>query len=388
MTETIECTNSIYSDYFEVYTTILNAIGIDGPLNEMTHEQFLGKCYLNFIKATWYQESEGVYIYHFNEVRGAKEMSKKIDDSILKVDYNTGIATLIAAPRPMLGYISGSLIPEDKCIITWPIIDGTTFRLYNTGNKWIMSSRSSVMINNAKLFDHTFEELFFRLSGVNSETINNKYDKDTVYTFAMSTVENCPYKNTTDKLLLLEECKLLGVSLVTTLHKSETLIGEFGHVYRTENGVYLDTTKKYRELVNAVYNIEHSIINELTKELEVTNGTVRKVYAICRAIMTSNDKYFLSLFPKWKTDHGYILSFINSLVRQTYNLCMTRTRGNVKGVNSYASPQSLVGHLAELIGPLRTSNGLFIVQDTLYNNKYISLVAAEYIRNLNSALKK
>lgn len=372
----MENTITIQDDVFELYALFMSTFGLNVE-DKWTHDELVGKCYLMNIKVTWNVCDTNVHIYHFHEMRNTAGRSQSVDDMIVRVNYNDMLVSVIAPPRPFLGY----LVPEEWSIITWPVCDGTTFRLFYSDSQWIMSSKNSIKINESKLFDKTFEELFFRLAGVDHDTINNKYSKDTVYTMGMTTIENCPYKDTKDALFIFEETQLLGTSLITTLHKADTQESEFGVVYRTNKGVYIDITKKYKSILKVIYGVNTKDIKEISADLGVSQGITRKVYAIVNAIITGNDNNFGKNFPKWKNDHGCIHSFIGGLVRQVYNQCMVRIKNPY-----YPRTADTVSYFADLIGPLKTANGLQIVQDTLYNHRHSALITSEYIRNLNPIL--
>lgn len=355
------------TDYHELLSSVLSALNIgDETLN---HDLILARAGLSRIFLS-YLKKDNEALYQIVDSR----QDRSIEDTVFHVDFDTSVFRVITTPRPNIGYLNKDLVKED-ILMSWPIFDGSVLKLFYH-DSWIMASKNNICVNKSKMFGKSFEELFLEQFGS-----YDRLDKGRIYVLSLTTEENCPYRDSKNSLFIIEETELKENTFVTTLHSSLSQESKFGSVHRSSSGIYLDTTQLFKEISNSVYAIDQKKIQEVYNEIvkirqDISQKKTREVYSIIRMILNGRDRKLKEYFPKWSGEHDSILSFIESLSRQVYSLCLVK---NKKGPGDLFSP--FVYLLSEKIGQLRGSMGLQIVIDTLYSPEYINSVAIEYLRN-------
>lgn len=355
----------IDNDYNESLSTILSEINVRAP---WTHDEFIGGCFMVHVKPTWQRSSvDGKVAYHLTATK-----NKYVDDAIIVVDYDREChVTLIAPPRPILGYVTVT-----DYISMFPLYDGTTVKAYFFDDKWCLASRNGACINASKLFSESFEDIFHRLVDVDS------LDQSHVYVISLTSRENCPYADTIERGVVIEDISVDGNVITTSIidsvnpaafSKDSIDGGLLGFVYRTADGIYIDRSDLYADINRVIYDVPKRVIDRLSA-VNDDRGFVRRIFIITRAILKGWDVDFSVMYPSYTTDYISVRDFINAIARHIFTMCCTRTRNpDMLGNFAYL--------MAEQIGPLRTKDGKNIVADALYNGKYAEAIAYDYLKS-------
>lgn len=339
----------ITTDYHEVLTGILSTLGVAAP---WTHNEFIGAVVMNQSRATWLRGENGAVVYHITSE------NELLSDTLLCVD-ETGVVTLVAPPRKILGYSA----PEEY-IASSPICDGSTLKAYFFDGQWRLASRNSVNVYDAAVYSETFGEAFERLAP--------ELDVRMVHIINLTTAENCPSSGTVDMATIIETIRVDEDKIIVTLptHTTPTT-PRYGVMYRTASGIYLDRSDEFVTLNRVIYDVPRSILNRL-------GNNSRKAYVITRAILMGWDDDFGVKYPSLSVEHTSIRDFVTSLVRHVFTMCCSRTR-NPDTLGSF------VYHVANKIGPLKSRSGRNVVVDTMYSKEYVESVTHEYLKALGNA---
>lgn len=372
---------SISTDYNETLAGILGHLHLSAPWK---HDEFVGACYMNDVKVTWKKGGAGgdhLIAYHLSSQRASH-----IDDAIIAIDYSREChVSIIAPPRPILGYLTGPMSESgdaSSVLAKYPIFDGATLKAYYFDGEWCLASRSGAYVNKAAVFTETFEDMFNSLLPV------AEMDTSIVYVVSLTSAANCPYVDVYECGYFIEEVHVDATSgrIDVTLMDLEGLLkkgntdgpdsingGLLGHVYRTSSGIYIDRSDIYAEIHRVIHDVPRQVLRRLEAIADHEKDVVRRVYIITRAILRGWDSDFASMYPTYATEYISIRDYIHSLVRHIFTMCCTRSRNpDVLG--------SFVYLVAEKIGPLKTRGGRNIVVDTLFNAQYVEAVAGEYLK--------
>ncbi len=373
----------ISTDYNEALAGILGHLHLSAPWK---HDEFVGACYMNDVKVTWkkggddgtHSSSRGSCIaYHLSSQRASH-----IDDAIIAIDYGREChVSIIAPPRPILGYLTGPM-SDESILMKYPIFDGATLKAYYFDGEWCLASRSGAYVNKAAVFTETFEDMFNSLLPV------AEMDTSLVYVVSLTSAANCPYVDVYECGYFIEEVHVDANAgrITVTLMDLEGLMkrsnlggpdsingGLLGHVYRTSSGIYIDRSDIYAEIHKVIHDVPRQVLRRLEAITDHEKDVVRRVYIITRAILRGWDGDFAAMYPTYATEYISIRDYIHSLVRHIFTMCCTRSRNpDVLG--------SFVYLVAEKIGPLKTKGGRNIVVDTLFNAQYVEAVAGEYLK--------
>lgn len=306
-------------------------------------------------------------LYHFGQGTTVKD----IDEAIVSVDYVNKLMDVIVGPRQIISYNKPK--ETEEVLAKWPVYDGTMFRLYTWNNKTYMTSKNSLDISGKIFFTKSFGELFYGIIGINPSDIWKKFDENLVYTVSMTSTENCPYKDTKNSARILETWNIKTGEL-TFIQPNQADDYNYGTVYRVQNGIHVHMTPMFKNISKTLYNVDNKRIRGIVANTGCTSGDARSVYIIMRAILTGSVEHFCNDFPSLAKQFNSILHFIESISRVIYSQCTARIR-NPKYNDTF------IGAVVQKIGSLKTSSGIYIVYDTLYNINFVQMMCCEYINN-------
>lgn len=333
------------------------------------HENFLGHvsaCDIMCHHKTFGDE----IVYHFSTTKNIHKVY--YDDVILAVNYATKTVALLCPPRPLMGYCSP---PDEDILVKWPVRDGTVLKLLCVHGEWHMSSKGSLDISDKAFFDVSFRDILEELIGDN---LDNVFDKQKSYIVSMTSKHNCLHKDTVEGYSILEDISVnTDGDFVINLRDETPIAGtesyNFGTVYRTVDGVYIDTTQQYKDISKILYSTNNHRIDALSRSAGISIGQARKLYIITRAILTGHDDMFGETYPSLKETYNQVRNFVNTTCKIIDSQCLSSIK-NPKYSNTF------IGNMVSHIGPLKTSHGIHIVRDCVYSINNVEVVAAEFIK--------
>lgn len=303
------------------------------------------------------------YVYHFGGAKGAQR--EIFNDVLILVNYDTKTARALCVSRPLLGYVKPN---DNDILVKWPVRDGTVFRLIHVFGRWMMVSKNAIDISERSYFTMSFSDIFKRLVG------SKQFDTKKSYVISMTSTENCLYKDTVDSYAILEEVSETDDDFVVILN--EDILGgsvDFGYVYRTIGGFYIDSNKKYREISRTLYNVNSAKIRSIIKATGPDTMCVRKYYIAFKAILTGHDSGFCNDYPSLKQHYQAARTYITNVCRIIFAQCSANTK-NPKYNDTF------IGCTAEKIGSLKTSHGLNVVKDVVQDVKNLEALVIEFIK--------
>lgn len=311
-----------------------------------------GRCLINDILVSYSissDDSEAIYLIT------SSRRNRSLEDMIFVVSFSERRLTVIVPPRPMIGYLS---LSKDETVMTWPVFEGTTFRLFYRGS-WLMSSRNSIIINDARLFDETFEDLFLELL---PGSIDESFDKNKSYVISMTNIKNA-HGASKNRLIILEESVKVSEGFMVTLKDVEDKDHSLGTVSRTRAGFCLDLSAKYKRMNETFYGIK------------VSPGVNRLYYSIIWTILSRKDSLFSQDFPRLRIEYNSIKDHIDSLVKGITSLCLTKNKRSKDAVGYLGQ---FANNMAESIGLLKGASAIHVVRDTLHDTKYAESITNSY----------
>lgn len=385
--------------------TLLDHLNLSGN-DTWNHDELCGQLAMNAIgheyKVTYNEARTEADkgIYHLSLHNGPHRHF--IDDLIFSIDYITRKVRIIALPRPVVtlaDYKGGhkrngsnnnngnSLNGPQDTLIQWPLFDGTVFHLFQYEGQTYMSSRNSLDISDKAFFDKSFIDIFCGLIGHPREGIWNVFDPKCSYVISMTSTENCLYSETVNEYHILETWNPETEELILHDHSNigtnvpiGTVNNAFGTIYRTEHCVFIQASPLFKEISKAIYNVDNKRIGSISQATGCTNGHARKVYIVFRAILTGSVEHFCDRFPSLVVLFNKVIQFIESISRIIWTQCNSRTK-NPKYEGTF------IGAIVRKIGPLKTSSGIYVVYDAIYDITCVQMMATEFIRSERSGSK-
>lgn len=383
-----------------LFNTLLEYINLSGD-DLWNHDELCGQLAMNAIGHEYrviYNENKTEAtsgIYHLSLHNGPNRYF--IDDLIFSINYVTRDVQVIALPRPVVTLVQhnannnsksknkGNSVSNNESfapqgtIMQWPLFDGTVFRLFQYEGQTYISSRNSLDISDKVFFEKSFIDIFCSLIGRPREEIWSVFDPKMSYVISMTSVENCLYVDTVNEYHILETWNKEADELILHEHKESIRNSDnsFGTIYRTEHCVFIHAGPLFKEISKAIYNVDNKRIGSISQATGCTNGHARKVYIVFRAILTGSVEHFCDRFPSLVMLFNKVIQFIESISRIIWAQCNSRTK-NPKYEGTF------IGTIVNKIGPLKTSAGIYVVYDAIYDITCVQMMAIEFIKTERS----